>query len=249
MSEIKTAPDVSLRLQKVFALFDASGVVLSRNEICWLQELAKKADCPIEYGVPWVAGSPIMFGGAVFYPFTFLSGHWAAYWGNQFTKTPEVGGWLYGFASSKSKPGDKSLILLNDFEVISKAIKDWTDKLPIQPEQMLAIYDQLKIANGDKEALSVPGAKEPQPQTLNMKLQAVSLCKIFAGTTPEYWLTGISKAEIDEITDALGMIENSGVADPLVDIDSPKNLAIHNFKTAVKWCRKFHGLNEFKKDA
>jgi len=249
MSELTTAPNVSMRLEKVFALFDASGVELSRNEICWLQVLANKADCPVEYGVPWVAGSPISFGGMAFYPFTFLAGHWAAYWGNQFSVKPKVGGWLYGFASSRSKPGDKSLLELNDFDVISKVIKEWTDALAIQPEQMLSIYDQLKLVNGDNEALSVPGAKESEPQVLNMKLQAVSLCKIFSGTTPEYWLNGISKVEIDEITDALGMIDNSGVSDPLVDIDSPKNLAIHNFKTAVKWCREFHGLSEFKKEA
>ncbi len=90
--------------------------------------------------------------------------------------------------------------------------------------------------------MSSPEGKKIQlPKRLNMKLRAVSLCQLFPNTSPDYWISGISKVEIAEIESALGMIQNSSVGDPLVDITSEKNVAIHNFKTACKWIWHFHG--------
>jgi len=242
--KMKAAPEPSHRLKRIFGLFDEAGVVLTYAEIVWLTELAIKADCPVEYGIPWISASPICYGGETFFPLTSLASHWVAYWQSRVVDHENCASWIYGFACTRSKPADISLNMLSNYEDIVEAVTEWFNGLAMQDTQLLAVYDHLNDINGYDQGLRPPDAKPLIPKRLNMKLQAISLCQIFSNTTPEYWISGISNIEIDEIKDALKLVQNSSIDDPLVDIHSKKNEAIHQFTCAVKWVRQFHGLDK-----
>jgi len=70
------------------------------------------------------------------------------------------------------------------------------------------------------------------------------LCKAFPGSSPEYWATGIDRRTIDDMTAAIATAEHQSGQAP--DPDDPRIRAIHNFRMAVKWVLKNHGVYDGK---
>ena len=228
------APAPPKRLLDTLTALDAAGVAVSHDELVWLTTLANKADSPPEAGVSWVAGSAFVYGGQTFWPLHRLAMHWFTRWQTLLDGDDEAEVYLYAFAHTRSALGDESLLLLSVADAVQCAVKEWSDALAIHSQQMAELCERLKSIDGLPHAIPSPDAKpKPDEPPVNMHSDIAHLCKVFPGTTPRYWRSGISYAESKRILDGLDEAHDNRPA--------IRNNAIHNYRTAVKWVMHWRG--------
>jgi hypothetical protein len=239
------APALKPRLRDALQGLREAGVEPTDAEIVWLGSLAEKCAGQPAHGVEWVAGSPVVYAGLVFWPWHRLAEAWYRQWypalRNDLLDEELLDLALYAYAHIKSKPGDRSLRMLSDYERVKAALRAWLKDIPLQMAQLVEVCGHLgALDRGDDglipnpEKLPKEDAPRPEPSPLR---EAAFLCKAFPGTTPSYWWAEISTAETEELCDELAAAAGTTPGEA-PDPNSPRIRAIHNFRMAVKWILK-----------
>ena len=232
---MKNAPAIRKRLNDVLNALDIEGVKLSRCELVWISELAYKADVPVECGIPYMAGACFEYGDEYYYPMHRLAMHWFSRWYSMIDDE-NTKALMLGFAHIKSEIGDKSLMKINSLNAVKSAVDKWGETLAIPDNQIAGLYDKLEKIDGFASEVEIPNAKKKDQGAVNMYEDITALCQAFPSTTPEYWRSGISFAESSQILDALKLNNGNQSRTEI------KHQGIFAFKCAVKWIRKWHGV-------
>jgi len=233
--KLEKAPEPSLRLRKLFAEFEAAGVALTRDEVVWLTLLCRDVEQPLECGVPWLAGSPVVYGASIFWPLTRLARGWFQCWYPKFKTVPEVSGWMYLYASACSDPGNVLLRELSDWHQIHKAVVLWSESVAWPVEQLLAVLDKVLTLNGQGNHVPDPMPKKAA-EAVNLDTFNTVLTKAYPGTTPDYWETCVSIVKQDQLVRSLRSLHHENGSNP----DSPMDQALEKLYAAKKWLRKWH---------
>jgi hypothetical protein len=235
---MNAAPAISSRLSAALNGLKTVGVEPSRDEMAWLAVLCEKADRPIEYGIPPVAGGSHDYGGETFWPLHRLAVHWYSRWYGLLEGDDDDQALSLAFASSRSAVGDTSLLRLNTIKTVREALTEWGDNLAIPSPQITPLLNRIQEISGIPVQVANPTPPKTQETKTYIYADVVNLCQYFPGTTPEYWRSGISFADSAQILDAVQHNEGTN------DIANEKHPAIASVQNAVKWILHWHGKGE-----
>jgi hypothetical protein len=112
-------------------------------------------------------------------------------------------------------------------------VAEWVSAFPGHEENFPELVALLRLLNRDDDAVASLTPRKPQAQ--NEMGGITMLCKMFSGTTPEYWQSGISQAEIDALVQCQDTHGGQWATSAM------RSDAIENYLRAVKWIRKAHG--------
>lgn len=221
-------PDLHPNLESTLAALRADGINPTDAEVVWLARLRWPCDHP-RHGVKELVGAPVEIGGDTFWPLHRLAEYWfvaaGEILGDEGTRKTDA----YLFAHTRSAPGDRSLLLITGEDAIAQTVHDWRAGLALHDENVPDLVRLLRHIDGyADEAAPRPATEEPG------ELDGIgTLCKMFPGTTPDYWRSGISIAETEalfESTSKQAWAESS-----------KRTAAIENYLLAVKQVRANHG--------
>ena len=225
------APHVAMTIEALAA----DGITPTPAEIAWLAKLREPCDNISTGGdLPPIPGSPIEIAGETWWPLHARASSWYRrtyfLFGDEET---EWRLWVYMYAHTRSAPGDSSLLLLTARNTIKDVVGQWRAELPLHEEHEIALHRFLRRLDGDVQA--VPPVDQPaiQPPPPTPWDGIAQLCRLFPGTTPEYWWAGISERDTDELLRASDRNDWATSRTRLQHID--------NYLTAVRWIRRTHG--------
>jgi len=234
--ELKAAPELSPRMAKVFAEYDQASIPLTREEVVWLALLCDKADRPLENGIPWQAGSPIVYGDSIFWPLTPLADHWWRYWYKRSEGDKVLSAFIFLFACVRSRPGDTSLRELSDWYTIQATVKEWAEGIAWPVAQYEAVYDKVLQLNDIAGSVRNPDEKAKPLGPVNVDNIHTALAKAYPGTPPDYWETCVSIVKQDQLIRSLRNLNQDNGSHS----DGPKEKALGALYAAKKWVRKWH---------
>jgi hypothetical protein len=231
-------PPLAGQVQLTLDALAADGITPTPAQIAWLVALRKPCDAVNERGLPPMYGAPVELCGQLWYPLHALAEQW-------FRRAWVMAGdgdsdapwrtWVYLFAHIYSAPGDRTLATLQSEETIRATVGEWRAGLPLHDETEPELVRFLRRLDGYDTDVPDPDAKESTERAPAGSLDGVSsLCKAFPGTTPDYWMTGISGRDIDDLMRTRQTAEDWA--------KSPERTeAIKRYLNAVKWIRYNHG--------
>jgi hypothetical protein len=224
-------PTLDPYVRETLAALRTEGIAPTDDDIGALVLLRRQCNLPLLEILAPPLGSSITAAGATWWPLHARARRWMLY-------AAELCGeeWrtdILLFAHTRSAPGDRSLDLMQDKGGIIAEVSEWRTELPLHDDNVEDLLRALRTLDGDYD-ITVPRLPEDKQQERPAsELAGVNmLCQIFYGTTPEYWRSGISDAEIDELMRARdsGQWANS----------ETRKRAIENYLRAVKWMRRCH---------
>jgi len=192
---VSCAPELAPKLAEAIAALEADGIALTPAEVAWLARLRWPCDNPEDGSIQWVAGAPVVCCGVTFWPLTMRA---TAFWARAcqlFGADSETAMQAYLMAHVYSEPGDRTLMPLSTEDEIATACDYFEASLPIPEAQLGQLYRRLIELGGG--SLDDPGCEESGEDVPSVDLPsfAAAMCRAFPGTTPDYWLDGISKQE------------------------------------------------------
>jgi hypothetical protein len=214
------------------------GIIATLEESVWLETLARSAHTPPGRESYVDPASPVIFAGVKFWPLTMLAMKWFQVWYEAFSDQPEVQGQVYLYAHIHSKPGDVALRELCDMDAVASAVSEWSNALPIREDQLPALQSLLQSMRDDSDVPAPPDPKkrdEPIHEGATPEEQAAALCSMFQGTTPEYWLTGISEKQAQVL--AAGMVAAQSGGGGCWANSPERTRRIASYMNAVKWIK------------
>lgn len=214
-----------------------AGVTPTLAESVWLAELAKAAHSPPGRESYIDPASPVVFSGLEFWPLTMLAQRWFVTWFEAFADQQDIQVGVYVFAHLHSKPGDLTLRQLSTLDTVAATVSAYLDTMPVRADQLPAL--QAALAGFYPEAPDVPDPPVPgrdaqaeDVQASTPEERAGSLCALFAGTTPDFWLTGISERQAMMV--AAGKVAAES-ADGVWANSPLRTRRIASYMNAIKW--------------
>jgi len=226
-------PQLAPQVQATIEALRADGIEPTPAEVVWLARLREPCDKVRADGdLPPLFNAPVVLAGVRFWPLHPLAGMWFR---RAWALVGDEGSWrtwAYMFAHIYSAPGDWTLQTMTEREAILTAVGEWRGNAPIHEEHDADIVAFLRLFDGYEDSVPDP-AEKPKPHQAASSAPGVSgLCKRFPGTTPDYWIAGISEKEIDELM-------RQGDAGDFAT-SAARDAAIKRYLTAVKWVRLAH---------
>jgi hypothetical protein len=222
-------PSLHPTLAAAIEALRSDGINPTDAEVVWLARLRWPCDHPAGGGLPDLAGAPVNVCGESFWPLHRLAERWFVRAGEMLG---EDGNWrtdCYLFAHTRSAPGDRSLLLVNSEDEIRATVADWRLSLPLHDENIADLVRLLRHVDGYvDEAPRTDEKREPVGELDGI----AQLCRMFQGTTPDYWRAGISIAETEALLESANS-ESWAVSDKRTE-------AIESFLRGVKWVRENH---------
>jgi hypothetical protein len=190
-----SAPPLPNKLTESLALLRSLGVTLTDADIVWLAELRRQADTPPGRANLSSAASPIEICGVKLWPMHLLAECWSSDWVHEFEGDPFLQGCIYLFACAKSGPMDTTLAGIATYDAVKKAVVEWISSTTIMRKDIPKVIDACCKLMETDFANTVDNPDKMQtvanaPKTTEER--AAALCKTFPGTTPDYWLVGVS---------------------------------------------------------
>jgi len=186
-------PPLSPYVARTLEALRADGIQPTDAEIAWLVLLRTDCDKPCVDGIGPQLGASLTVLGETWWPLHERATSWMLRAG---ALCPELRTDCFLFAHIYSAPGDRRLDLWQGPEAIRAEVSAWRLALPLHEENTGELVRLLRVLDGDATAANVP--REHTPATPYADLGGIGmLCRLFPGTTPEYWRSGISRAEID----------------------------------------------------
>jgi hypothetical protein len=216
----------------------ADGIECTPDELAWLVELRWRCDRPdFREGIAPPRGFPLIIEtmpDVELWPLHALAETWFRMAG---TITEDLRTDVYLFAHTRSQPGDVSLASLQTADAIREAVGAWRCGLPLHDENEAALVRLCRLIDGYTQPdVLAPGQDEPKdeasPEDMDSRCIRM-LCESMPGTTPTYWRSEISVAEMDALMRARR---------PEAWAEAPRRKdSIANYLNAVKWIRHAHG--------
>lgn len=224
-------PQLSPHVAQTLDALRADGVFPTDAEIAWLVLLRLPCDCPEFGAMRPLLGAPVQVAGETFWPLHARARRWFLHaWEVCDEKLSTA---IYLYAHSRSAPGDRSLELEQTASGIERVVTEWRSALPLHDEHEDELIAQLRKLDGHTDAVVDPTAKPAEAEDAQSELGWVAaMCKMFPSTTPEYWQSGISEAEISEL---LSVTDGKPWA-----TCRRRNESVANYLRAVKWVRFNH---------
>jgi hypothetical protein len=113
------------------------------------------------------------------------------------------------------------------------AVGEWRLSIALHEDIEPELVRFLRVRDGIDAGVPSPTDAAPDPEQAGPVDGVTAMCKAFPGTTPDYWMTGISERDIDELCKRLDR-GNWATCDT-------RKHAIDSYLNAVKWIRKAHG--------
>jgi hypothetical protein len=216
--------------RKLAALGDA-GIEATVEEVVWLCDLHRRTMDP-RAGYPQLPpGYAIdLCPNVKAWPLHALATTW---WIEASEHLPEMQDALYVYAHTRSAPGDRSLLEMQDWEGVAEAIGQWRSTLPIHDELWPDYIRLMRQLDGDCPVVPRPDA-EDGPSAHGLPGLYARLCSMVPGTTPEYWESGISEGHTAQAIAA--MDPNAAQWNKTARFGR----AQANYLNAVKWIIKRH---------
>jgi hypothetical protein len=213
-----------------------AGITPTLAESVWLADLARSAHTPPGRESYVDPASPLSFCGLTYWPLTMKAMKWFQVWFEAFADQPEIQGGIYLFAHLRSKPGDMSLSEFSEMDQVARAVTDWLQNVPLRPDQFSELQRRLQAMRVDDEVPPVPDPKhtdrEEPAASMTPEERAGDLCAMFKGTSPDFWLTGISDQSATMVAASMVARENGGGC----WANSPtRTRRIASYMNAVKW--------------
>jgi hypothetical protein len=191
------APPLPTKLTESLALIRSLGVTLTDAEIVWLAELRRLADTPPGRANLSSSSSPVEICGVKLWPMHMIAECWSSDWVREFEGDPFLQNCIYLFAFAKSEPMDRTLVSIATYDAVKKAVVEWISSTTIMRKDVPQIIDACCKLMETDFAATVENPDKVQtvanaPKTAEER--AAALCKMFPGTTPDYWLFGVSTA-------------------------------------------------------
>jgi hypothetical protein len=226
-------PQLSPYVAEALAALRADGIEPTDEQVGWLVLLRRKCDLPQPDAIAPMLGAPVKLFDLQWWPLHARARRW-------FTRAGELCGSeyktdIYLFAHMQSAPGDRSLDLLQDAPSIIAEVGEWRTALALHDDVVADLVLFLRTLDGfdDGDVPRLPKEKAEANKHASELAGVGMLCKMFPGTEPEYWRSGISEAEIDELL----RCQYAGAW-----ATAPQRVtAIENFRRAIKWIRCAHG--------
>jgi len=222
-------PGLAPKLAEALASLRADGITPTDAEIVWLARLRWACDHQRSFDADGIVGSSVDMFGQRFYPLHRLAEHW-------FVSACELNDdaafhtAVYMFAHVFSAPGDRTLLTLSDEKSVKEVVWAWRNSLPIHDENEGEFVRLLRMIDRYTEDISTDTDKADE--RINPFSGVASLCRMFPGTTPDYWQTGMSTGEIALLLDADKTSQWATSSD--------RTRAIAAFLSAVKYIRQQH---------
>ena len=229
-----TAPDLHPKLADALDALRADGICPTDAEIVELARLRRICDNPEDGQSPWIMGAALCRYGETFYPWHRMAElwflrMWASFDGD---KESRINAYLY--AHAKSAPGDASVSRLMDVEPARKSISAWRDSLPLHDSSVMELIAELQMLDGCTSFVPEPGVTDkPVPIREGSATWAARMCKAFPGVPPDYWMTGISERDAQDML--------AGITGGDWATSERRTAAIGNFLKAIRWIRINHG--------
>lgn len=222
-------PDLHPNLQGALTALRADGIIPTDAEVAWLARLRWPCDHPNDGSMSPLVGGPVDVAGEYWWPLHRLSEFWFVMAGDLFG---DEGTWktdVYLYAHIKSEPGDRSLLMLRGRDQIVEAVSTWRNGLPLHDENVPDLVRLLRHIDGYNDDIPRDRTSEPAGELDGI----AQLCRMFPGTTPDYWRAGISIAETESLLESAN---SEKWAESHRRTDS-----IKTFLLAVKQVRANHG--------
>lgn len=214
----------------------ADGIECTADEIAWLTELRWRCDRPdFREGIPPPHGFPLMIDtmpGVELWPLHGLAETWFRMAGEI---VDDLRTDVYLYAHVHSAPGDTGLATLQTADAIRETVGAWRCALPLHDDNEASLVRLCRLIDGYVQPdVLAPEQKGTEPEHDDVESRCVRmLCEALPGTTPTYWRTEISVAEMDALMRA---------RKPEPWAESPRRKsAIENYLNAVRWIRRAHG--------
>jgi len=213
----------------------ADGIQPTDAEIAWLVELRWRCDRPdFREGVAPPRGFPLIVETLPDVPFWPLHADAESWFRMAGTICEDLRTEIYLYAHTRSAPGDTSLQLLQTPDAIRETVGAWRAGLPLHEGNEASLVRLCRLIDGyvqpDVDAPGQP-AKEPDHEDSEARCIRI-LCGTMPGTTPTYWRSGISVAEMDALMKAKSR-------EPWAE-SRRRGAAIENYLNAVRWIREAH---------
>jgi hypothetical protein len=234
------APAIPIRAAKTLADLEESSVQVSHADVVWLVRLAERIERPAGDELGPLPGAPLIVGGNRFWPMTWLATDWYYKWSEILEESGEkIEPFAFPFAHTRSTAGDRTLLELDDFASVKKAIKAWVISSALTEEHIVVITRELteRWASGSPE--SVPNPDRPETEAASVRSNSDQTLAVIAsrlGNTPDYWRYDVAMTRTIAMYNATAKSFDAAGSAP--DPQSPRIRAIHNYHQAVKWVIK-----------
>ena len=229
-------PEIAPHLTATLAALRADGISPSDAEVVWLARLRWVCDHPEDGSIPWVSGAPVQYGGAIFWPMHRLGELWFIRAHRLLEGMDKLQVAAYMFAHVNSAPGDRTLLYITSDADVVREVSEWFDMLALHDDQIIVLTDRLRQLDGQADVETVSNGTDDAPAiTDSITAGTAGLCKAFPGTTPDYWMSGVSAAE------ARGMMESVATHNGCFANSPRRTRAVSNYLNAVKQVRLNHG--------
>jgi hypothetical protein len=219
------------------AALRADGIQPADAEIAWLVELRWRCDRPdFREGIAPPRGFPLIIEtmpDVEFWPLHALAETWFRMAGEI---VPDLRTDVYLYAHTRAGPGDTSLAALQVEAAIRETLGAWRGGLPLHAENEPALVRLCRLIDGYVQPdVLAPGQAAPQEEDAgDVDARCVRmLCEAMPGTTPTYWRTEISVAEMDALMRARNR-------EPWAE-SAKRGAAIENYLNDVRWIRHARG--------
>lgn len=231
-------PPLAPHVEMTIAALAEDGITPTPAEIAWLAKLRDPCERISDSGeLPPMWGAPVEVAGDLYWPLHPLAMQWfRRSWVLLAAEDGDWQTWAYMFAHTRAAPGDKSLTLLQTRDSIKAAVGEWRQNAPLHEDLELEFVRFLRRLDG--LTTDVPEMREEdssrgvQPSCAS---GVAALCRLFPGTTPEYWQSEISEKDRDSLL--ADTHEGDYATSPT------RKRHIENYLRAVKWIRFSHARN------
>jgi hypothetical protein len=234
------APAIPIRAAKTLADLEESSVQVSHADVVWLVRLAERIERPAGDELGPLPGSPLVIGPVKFWPMTWLANDWFFKWHDILSESKSpLANLVFAYAHTMSEPCDQSLLELDSYKIVKKAVAKWKRSTPLNDDHLATIT--LELTNRWTADLEVPVPNPDKPESkggTSSESSDASLAKLSSslGGTPDYWRYGIPMSRTRAMNAALA--QSVDIAGSAPDPHSPRIRAMHNYHQAVKWVIK-----------
>ena len=200
MPRLTPCPRLAPRVRRAIDALTADGITLSADEVAWLADLDRRATDPGAPASMAMPGCPVAIGGEQFWPWHARACSWYV---RAYDLCPDMADAALLYSHVRSAPGDRSLDLLQSEADIRAALGQWRAACAIHDENIPAACALVRALDGDcGSVIPAPDERRDDRPPGTHLSWAADLCETFPGTSPDYWMSGISIAEVRAMLDA-----------------------------------------------